>query len=1196
MHAATALGAWPVSQPGSWIYTLSVFLRQAQQDGAITADAQVNSLGSKLGQQLESAGFLQQLPAVISEAAQQLADLQGKPEAVLAGLAESASGAKASQMSQAAWQYFVMFDNLQYLLALLGFVRALWLKDQLTARVYQPSVLPLMQLFVRLMQHASFCLSQLSDSPQTSTMIYHKVLMHAHTVVTQMVVPVAHRIMDPDAPKPQQQGQQQPAERPEQKEALEAMQQELAQSPYACQATGLLLVISSYAGILQRQYAAGTLPLAGSGSSSSSVASRAATSSSSGSARSSSSSSISSWSSRSDASIRSGAAARHPAAAMSRAEQLLMLQGSFGNSWGLACSRHHLVPAAHDELLEALGCSSKAVLLVAAVAAWPSHVDPHSYAIPAATSGVVESVIYCRLVSKRQSLINAKVDVFSSGQFKQSGLQWTAADEQKLHLLLPSVLLLNAAEAPSSGAEAADYLTRCYIAGQCGSAALSLWVTLCGFQTGTNELLQMVQQFMQSPGGNTSTVQPAQSDLELAAAVTKLQLVAAQVEEAMYICARYMLPTLLGLCQADMGTSSGSCQTRRASGSSSSSSSSSSSGGGGPAAGSSSSARRGTAADRSSTQKAQHKQLQQDSVAAAAATAFQAVLNYICLLNQMPFGSTKQDLATAIDVRKLVGRTTRGSLRDAVLADAVEAKAAAADDDDGAWSQDATQLGGTVECYVRLQAATPSHMAQNDAGLAVLCGRVLLVRQWHDGGLLLAALAAGPGSPQQTQLFGLLCSLLKFTSQLPPQYEARLTDAVLAAALASASILRGTAAADFRSGKQQLPQVQQLSQLLRPHLSSAPAGFQHDTTAEAVSGVQAAGDCSNQPSATTAVCLPWLVLCGRCCCIWAERLLQGAAGQHQKGPTSEYMRFMEFVSTLDIFTKRLPMSGMLTVLLQVLAHNDLTTGADTSGSTVPVSCLEACRAWLSVPSTSAQLTAIGYDMGLLNSKLDAALQAASAVQQPEAGAGSLLKLPAKVTAALAQPAQTPAAGSHSVSAAAVMQLVQQLRALGEALSTLAISSACNNPACNNISGPSEAELVKGSSSTCGGCRAARYCCKACQSQHWKLHKQVCKALAAARSEGLCPGLGTQGAPSVAVSSGTCAASTAGVIQRPAQQQQQQQEQQQEAGPEEESEVLSSLSRRISTVSAQPQAYVIRATAVWIMVILAFAYDLCRALQ
>jgi hypothetical protein len=86
-----------------------------------------------------------------------------------------------------------------------------------------------------------------------------------------------------------------------------------------------------------------------------------------------------------------------------------------------------------------------------------------------------------------------------------------------------------------------------------------------------------------------------------------------------------------------------------------------------------------------------------------------------------------------------------------------------------------------------------------------------------------------------------------------------------------------------------------------------------------------------------------------------------------------------------------------------------------------------------------------------------------------------------------------------VSAVAVLRLVQQLHALGATLSTLAISSACNNPTCSNVSWPSEAGLVKGSSTACRGCRVARCCCRHCQKEHWKLHKTVCKALAAARA-------------------------------------------------------------------------------------------------
>jgi hypothetical protein len=186
------------------------------------------------------------------------------------------------------------------------------------------------------------------------------------------------------------------------------------------------------------------------------------------------------------------------------------------------------------------------------------------------------------------------------------------------------------------------------------------------------------------------------------------------------------------------------------------------------------------------------------------------------------------------------------------------------------------------------------------------------------------------------------------------------------------------------------------------------------------------------------------------------------------------------------------------ILLEAMENADPTSmpRAPTSDSSVPVGCLQACKDVLSVPSTTAQLTAAGYNVGQLESRLDAALQAASAIQEPSAEIEGLAQ---EVGAAAGQHGQTAAAADHHVSAEALTQLVQQLGAVGEALSTLAISSACNNPTCSNISGPSEADLVKGSSSTYGGCRAARYCCKACQNKHWKLHRPVCKALAAARA-------------------------------------------------------------------------------------------------
>eukprot|EP00877_Chromochloris_zofingiensis_P005230 jgi/Chrzof1/14708/Cz09g12240.t1 len=54
-----------------------------------------------------------------------------------------------------------------------------------------------------------------------------------------------------------------------------------------------------------------------------------------------------------------------------------------------------------------------------------------------------------------------------------------------------------------------------------------------------------------------------------------------------------------------------------------------------------------------------------------------------------------------------------------------------------------------------------------------------------------------------------------------------------------------------------------------------------------------------------------------------------------------------------------------------------------------------------------------------------------------------------------------------------------------------VLTCCNNPACANLSGLSEASLMK---SKCSKCRAAGYCSAECLLAHWPQHKPVCKRL------------------------------------------------------------------------------------------------------
>jgi hypothetical protein len=65
-----------------------------------------------------------------------------------------------------------------------------------------------------------------------------------------------------------------------------------------------------------------------------------------------------------------------------------------------------------------------------------------------------------------------------------------------------------------------------------------------------------------------------------------------------------------------------------------------------------------------------------------------------------------------------------------------------------------------------------------------------------------------------------------------------------------------------------------------------------------------------------------------------------------------------------------------------------------------------------------------------------------------------------------------------------------------------VKLCCNNPGCTSMA--KVGEMLLGSS--CSGCKAARYCSKACQTAAWKMgHSKVCKRITEAVATAAAPG-------------------------------------------------------------------------------------------
>lgn len=378
-----------------------------------------------------------------------------------------------------------------------------------------------------------------------------------------------------------------------------------------------------------------------------------------------------------------------------------------------------------------------------------------------------------------------------------------------------------------------------------------------------------------------------------------------------------------------------------------------------------------------------------------------------------------------------------------------------------------------------------------------------------DPSFLASARLAGPDSQQQTRLFGLLTSLLKLSSSNNNNNanKTSLSSTQLTAPQAFVQQIqrKGTGKTVTNNKKKSKPR--KLPQELRNTAAAAVTTnnssnsskptLHHRVAVLAASMLEQAAQQSAtfratppsqfkrlllNPASYQLHGMPWLVLFGRCCLLWAGQLhpLQKQQERDSASGSWDSSSHLESISRV-----------LAVVPLQQQEHR-AERSTDGQMPFVPLTdVMTRVQAWLTEHAQLTQQSAAAQaSTSFLLSKLDDVQLAATSMQRHAA-------------AWQAKARQHDSSGHNDWSEVASIflelwtsDLQKQLQSLGVALNTLAVRCVCANPSCVNVSGPSEQQLVSGARCMCGGCRTAHFCSRTCLQQHWSQHKPVCKALAA----------------------------------------------------------------------------------------------------